>query len=72
MQLVDLEVLLSPERGTQCTHTRVLMVFVNDAVLVGMTGTDDIPTGFEKIKIVDGPIIVHYGSASMGGTVDTR
>lgn len=59
------------ERGTQSVHTSVFRngIPVNDAGAGWYDFAHDIPTGFEKIKIVDGPNSVHYGSASMGGTV---
>lgn len=59
------------ERGTQANHTAVFRngVPVNDSGAGWYDLAHDLPTGFETIKVVDGPNSVLYGSGSLGGTV---
>ena len=62
------------ERGTQSVHTAVYRngIPVMDAGTGWYDFSHDIPTGNERISIVNGPNGVLYGSGSLGGTVFIR
>jgi len=59
------------ERGTQTIHTTIFRngVPANDAGSGWYDFGHDFATGNEKVKIVNGPNSVLYGSGSLGGTV---